>query len=128
MDILKIAGVCILCTIMCKLTEKENKEIKILLLLGCISVIFVKISEYISGISDEVKSLIDIAGVDSNLLKILLKGLGICCITQLAVDYCKDCGENALASQACLGGKIALLITAFPLFESLINIVRNLLA
>ena len=50
-------------------------------------------------------------------LTILFKSLGICYIVQLASDYCKDCGENALASQVTLAGKLARFgIAAFVPF------------
>ena len=127
MDILIIAGFCIVSTIFCKLLEKDCKEMKILLVLSCLCVIFIKTSGIISDIFSEIKSLCDTSGIDGQYVKILFKALGICCITQFSADYCKDCGENALASQVEFGGKIALIITAFPMFESLINIVKKLL-
>lgn len=122
-----ITGFCIASAIVCKLTEKENKEIKILLALGAACVIFLKTAQNMGGITSQIKNLFESADIDEQYIKVLFKGLGICCITQLAVDFCKDCGENSLATQAELAGKIALLITALPLFNALIDIVKSLL-
>lgn len=48
---------------------------------------------------------------------ILLKGLGICLLTQTAADSCRDAGESALAGKAELTGKITLLALSVPLFK-----------
>lgn len=45
----------------------------------------------------------------------------------LASDYCKDCGENALASQVTLAGKLAMLSVSLPLFKAFVEIVKALL-
>lgn len=127
MDIILIAGLCIVCTIICKVLEKDNREIKILIVLGCVLMIFTKISGELELILSEIISISQIADIDSQYIKILFKGCGICCITQFASDYCKDCGENALSSQVMFCGKIALLVTALPLFEAIMNIVKALL-
>ena len=67
------------------------------------------------------------AGADEEYLTVLFKALGICYITQFACDICKDSGENALATQAELAGKISLMVIALPLFESLADIVAKLI-
>lgn len=122
-----ITGFCIASAVICKITERESKEIKLLLVLAAVSIIFFKSIESIYGISSEIRSLFSQADIDDQYIKILFKGLGICCITQLATDFCKDCGENAIAGQAEFAGKIALLIISFPLFKALIGIVKTLL-
>ena len=48
---------------------------------------------------------------------LLIKGLGICFLTQTAADVCRDAGETALADKAELSGKITLLALSAPLFE-----------
>mgnify|MGYP000528632314 CR=1 FL=1 len=85
------------------------------------SVAFVK--DLISVFED----LFTLSGIDNMYLTILFKSLGICYIVQLASDYCKDCGENALASQVTLAGKLAMLSVSLPLFKAFVEIVKALL-
>lgn len=127
MELLIIIGFCIVSAVICKITEKENKEIKVLIVLAAVCVVFMKCLECISGISSQIQSLFEMADIDDEYIKILFKGLGICCITQLACDFCRDCGENAVAGQAELAGKIALLIISLPLFSAITDIVKTLL-
>ena len=85
------------------------------------SVAFVK--DLISVFED----LFTLSGIDNMYLTILFKSLGICYIVQLASDYCRDCGENALASQVTLAGKLAMLSVSLPLFKAFVEIVKALL-
>lgn len=127
MEILLIAGFCITSTVICKAVEKENREIKTLLILSALCIVFLKTVGAVTGIVGNITGLFNQAGMDTMYLKIIFKGLGICYLTQFACDFCKDCGENALASQAELAGKIAMLIISLPLFNALIEIVKTLL-
>ncbi len=67
------------------------------------------------------------AAVPSVYIGSLLKGLGICLLTQLAADTCRDAGETALANKAELVGKVLLLTIALPLFEEIVTLVLSLL-
>ena len=122
-----ILGFCIVSAVVCKVSEKGGGEIKVIIVIAACGVVFLKIIGFITDISDEVKDLFIQADIDQQYLKILFKGLGICYVTQLACDFCKDCGENSLAGQAELAGKISLLIISLPLFNALIEIIKTLL-
>ena len=128
MELLIIIGFCIVSAVICKISEKENKEIKVLIVLAAVCVVFMKCLECISGISSQIQSLFEMADIDDEYIKILFKGLGICCITQLACDFCRDCGESNLASQAELCGRAMLAVNALPLFTEVIKIADRLLS
>ena len=52
---------------------------------------------------------------------ILLKSLGICLITQIACDTCRDIGETAIASRLETAGKAAMLLLILPMFLGLLE-------
>ena len=112
MKIFTIACFCIFSTIVCKAIEKDSREIKYAAVLAAAAVF---------------EDLFTLSGIDNMYLTILFKSLGICYIVQLASDYCRDCGENALASQVTLAGKLAMLSVSLPLFKAFVEIVKALL-
>ena len=57
----------------------------------------------------------------------MIKGAGICILTKTAADCCRDCNEASLASAAETAGRLALIITAFPLFNGVLSIVEELI-
>lgn len=73
-----------------------------------------------------VQALAESADIPAAYINVLLKGLGICLLTQLAADTCRDAGEAALANKAELAGKVLLLTVALPLFEEVVTLALSL--
>lgn len=61
-------------------------------------------------------------GVQEEMISLLLKALGICLLTQLTADVCRDAGETALATHAEMVGKGALLLLILPLFVQILDL------
>ena len=59
-------------------------------------------------------------------VNVIIKSLGICYVTSLAADTCKDAGQTAIATKVELAGKVSVLILSLPLFNNLLSIVLNL--
>lgn len=127
MKIITIVGFCILAVIICKTIEKDSREIKLVAVLAVLGLVLYQSVDFISAIVDTIESLFLQAGIDDLYIEIVFKALGICYIVQLGADYCKDCGENALASQIQLAGRLAMLSISLPLFSAIIEIVKALL-
>lgn len=122
-----ITGLCLTASIICKSLEKNSGEIKIILAIFVVCIVLFKISNELSQVISVIENLFDQSDMDSDYLKIIFKGLGICYITQLGCDCCKECGESVIASQLELAGKIAMVIISLPLFKALIAIIEGLL-
>ena len=125
-DILAVIALALVATVLCKLLDKYDRIYSIFIAVAAVVLILLTLFTYISPIADTVQSLFTRAGLSSEYLEILFKALGICYITQFAYDICKDCGENAIATQIELTGKISLLILALPLFKGLTDVVMRL--
>lgn len=127
MKIVSIAGICITASVMCKLFSESGKEYALYIKLAAAAAVMSMIIIFVSPIAETIRNIYSRAGADEEYLTVLFKALGICYITQFACDICKDSGENALATQAELAGKISLMVIALPLFESLADIVARLI-
>lgn len=88
----------------------------VLLLLGFL--VFSEVSDAVS----EIFSFGELVSIDSEMLKILLKALGLCLVAQIASDVCKDCGESALSTSVELVGKLSIVLMALPVAAQLIEI------
>ena len=60
-------------------------------------------------IFDELKEMLSKASLSLEYIGILVKSLGVCYLTQLASDACRDAGETAISSKLELAGKITVL-------------------
>lgn len=128
MNIIAITGLCLVATIIIKLFDKINKEYGFLIILGTTCFILLMIISYLSPIISQIENLFTMSGISKGYLEIIFKALGICYLTQLGCDFCKDANENVLASELELAGKVSLLIIALPLFSELIEIIKKIIS
>ena len=75
----------------------------------------------------QLQALLDGAALPQAYTAILFKALGICLLTQLTADACRDAGESALAAKAELAGKLLLRVLSLPLFEKITSLALSLL-
>jgi len=122
-----IAGVCIFASAVCRIFDNGSKEYGILVKTAVIAVISAAVISGLIPVTEKIGELCSGIPSGSEYLAILLKGLGICYLTQLASDVCKDSGEGSLAVQAETAGKTALLIIALPLFEKVSELAVGLI-
>lgn len=73
------------------------------------------------------RRLLQAGGFSEEWLSVVLRAAGVCLVTQLAADTCRDAGETALAGKAELVGRVLLLLLAVPLFEQILSLVTGLL-
>ena len=117
----------IVSAILCKTIENDARDIKLLLVICVSAAVFLKAVSSLGGIIAEIRSLFEQGEIDPQYVRILLKGLGICYVTDLTCSLCRDSGENTLAEQTLLAGKTALLVISLPMLEALVEIVKMLL-
>ncbi len=127
MDIIAIAGFCLTACIVCKVLEKNGSEIKSVLTLSVACIVILKIVSELLQVQSVIRELFFQTQMSEDYMTIIFKGLGICYITQLACDCCRDCGESCIASQIELAGKVAMLVISLPLFRAVVGIVESLL-
>lgn len=65
------------------------------------------------------------SGLSEDSLSLVLRAAGVCLVTQLAADTCRDAGESSLASKAELAGRFMLLVMALPLFERILALITT---
>lgn len=109
------------------LRQYGKKEISIMVQIATGAIIMMSI---IFKITDVVTELTDLAGgigLNISYIKLLVKVLGICIITQFVCEICKDSGESALASQIEFAGKIIVVTLMLPLLKSIISLVVGII-
>ena len=127
MSIQTAASFCILGSVLCLVLRDHARTQAVLL--GAAVVVSVLL-----GALPEVQRIVRAAygiyiksGLDPGYFGILCRAVGIGWITQLAVDICKDCGEQAIAGAAELCGRLCLLTLALPLFLQIAETVMGVM-
>lgn len=124
---IKVVGIVLTALIINIVLKNYSKEFTFLINIVCTIIIFKLISKDLKGIVDRLTSISNEISVLLPYIKIMLKILGISMIAQLLSDLCRDNGENTLANQTELSAKIIILVTALPLFTTIMDIMIGML-
>lgn len=124
---IKVVGIVLTALIINIVLKNYSKEFTFLINIVCTIIIFTLISKDLKGIVDRLTSISNEISVLLAYIKIMLKILGISMIAQLLSDLCRDNGENTLANQTELSAKIIILVTALPLFTTIMDIMIGML-
>ncbi|MDD6236301.1 MAG: SpoIIIAC/SpoIIIAD family protein [Clostridiales bacterium] len=128
MNILAIVGIGIVATAICILIKQYRPEFAMMVSLSCGVLIFVMILLHLSPAILDIQELMSKASLDNGYFKVLVKSLGICYVTSIASDSCKDAGQAAIAGKIELAAKVAIVILALPLFTQIVNYALDLIA
>lgn len=124
---IKVVGIVLTALIINIVLKNYSKEFTFLVNIVFTIIIFTLISKDLKGIVDRLTSISNEISVLLPYIKIMLKILGISMIAQLLSDLCRDNGENTLANQTELSAKIIILVTALPLFTTIMDIMIGML-
>ena len=127
MNVFSFIGAALVMCVMIITVRELKPELSLLLTIACSVVLTMFLLGFVSPLVNEISSIAAAGGIDSELLAIVLKSFGICVAVQTAADVCRDAGQTALAGKLELGGRLALLIVALPLFRRLLDLAMEII-
>ena len=126
MNMIGIVGIALITAIFAVMLKRHHGEYAIIISICGGAVVIFLILTQITPALNQVNEWISAVGIPNQAALILLKTLGICFLTQFAVDSCKDAGESALASKVELARKVTVVVMALPLFQSIASTAVSL--
>ena len=127
MDIIKIVGIGLITVIASMLVKPIKPEVSIIIGLCGGILILIQTINYVVDIIDAFSSIIDKTGLDTGLLKTLLKIIGVGYLTEFSANLCNDAGSSSVADKILFAGKIIILVMALPIVTSIIEIIVEIL-
>lgn len=127
MNITSLVVVCVVAALLCLYLRQHKPEYALLVSLASGILILLYVVRGIGEVSDSLQGLLSKLSVDSQLIVIVFKCLGICILAELGSQCCRDAGETAMATKVELAAKVALVLLSLPLFSRLADIAERLL-
>jgi stage III sporulation protein AD len=127
MDILQIAGLCILTVIIIAVLKEQRPELAVQISILTGIVIFLLVAGKISAVIDLLSKYTTRFSIDPFYINILLKIIGIAYIAEFSAEICRDAGETSIASRIELAGKVMIIVLAAPLVTSLLELVISIM-
>lgn len=106
---------------------KNGKETGLLLTLGVCCMVAVGALSYLSPVINFVRQLQSLGQLDSQMLGILLKAVGIGLIGEIASLICIDAGNAALGKTLQLLTSSVILWLSLPLMSQLLELLQEIL-
>lgn len=120
---LKLAALAVCAALLAVMLRKEKREFALLLELGCCVVILAaalnagrQIIAGLRGFADQGA----LAGTDA---AVLLKGAGICIVTEICAALCRESGNAAVGEVLVFAGRCMTVLLALPLMERAVRLV-----
>ena len=107
--------------------EKKDKDISILLSIAVCCMLCGAALQYLQPVFSFFQTLQTAAGLDSDLLGILLKVVGIGMVCQISTLVCNDAGNAALGKALQLLSAAVILWISIPLMQSLLSLIEDIL-
>lgn len=127
MNVVMVCGLCITACVLCKVVEKNTKEISVVISILAVVIVMTALIGKISQINEVITELFLKADIDKEYCDILFKSAGICYITHMGAEVCKDCGETSISFAVELFGKISILTLTLPIIKALVVIIEGIL-
>lgn len=127
MDLFAIIGLAVVASAICLLLRQYKPEYAMLVSLMCGVILFAMVLVSLVPALQSLSGLMERTAVSGEYAKALIKTLGVCYVTQLAADSCRDAGQTAIAGKVELAGKVFVVLLSLPLFEHLVDVAFSLI-
>ena len=128
MDIFLKAAAGILITVVLTLSlERQSKDMASLLSIAVCVMVVAAAAAYLRPVLDFFEKLDSVGKLDPAMMRILLKVVGVGILAEITAMICTDSGNSALGRSIRILGVGVILVLSLPLFESLLELIGNIL-
>lgn len=122
-----VMGLLLCAAMLAVVLRGQRPELALGLSLAAGAVVLLLLLQQLTPLLSSIRALLQGGGIPTHYITAVLKAAGICLLTQLTADTCRDAGEGALASKAELAGRLMLLVLTVPLFTDILSLVTALI-
>lgn len=128
MDIfLKTTAGVLTALILCLCMNKQGKDFSILLSLAVCAMVIVAGLAFLKPIIDFFGQVQSTAGLDTSLLSVILRVLGVSMVAEVGVSVCKDAGNESMGKSLQIMASVVVLWMSIPVFEKLVSLLDDIL-
>lgn len=124
---LQACGMVLLAVILILALGSHSKDMAALLGLAACCMVALIAMRYLEPVITFLEQMETLGGLNSDMVKTLLKVVGIGMIAEIAALVCADAGNASLGKTVQLLGSAVILYLSVPLFNSLIELLQQIL-
>lgn len=127
-DLFQVSIFCLTATMLALVLRQYRPEYAVFISLACSVVAVLYLLQGVTRVVEELGRLLEDTMLPGQLVQVVMKCLGVCILTELAGQTCRDAGEQAIGAKVELAGKVTLVLVSLPLFERLLRVAGSLLS
>ena len=127
MDIFKITAFAVCGAVLSLVLKEYRPSIAVCLGILCALLLFFEVLGQINYIFTSVNTIASGLSVNREYMETIIKIIGVSCISRFGTEICRDAGQNAIAANLELAGKIIIVALSLPLLISVINLILGVL-
>ena len=109
------------------LLKQQKSEYALYLSLAAVILILIFSMNRLQVVAETIQKIEQYTGIDSAMLKILVKLMGITYVAEFASGICKDAGFSAIGSQIEMFAKFSIMAVSVPVLLTLLDTIEGLL-
>lgn len=127
MQIFQLVGIAIITAVAALLLKGTKPELAFAVTIAGGIILLLFAFEIFKGNLTIFQKITDVTGIESSIVKILLKMIGIGYLVEFSAGILNDFGQGNLGDKLVFCGKIIVLVLAVPILESVLNLIVKLL-
>lgn len=126
MEIFQLVGIALVTAVAALVLKGTKPEMALAVTVAGSIVMLLFAFEIMRGSLSLFQKIASSTGIDSSLVKILLKMIGIGYLVEFSAGILSDFGQNALADKLVFCGKIIILVLSVPIVENVLRLILKL--
>lgn len=126
MYIFRLCCIAVVTAVSAFILKSNKSELVPLCITAGMIIMFLYAFDYLTQSVEFIKTFTQGAGIDSGIIRILFKIIGIGFIVELTASSVKDLGFESLGDKLILCGKIIIFVVAVPVLNSTYQIIISL--
>lgn len=127
MDIIRIAMIGLAGVVLALMLRQQKSEYALYISLAAAVLILVFSVDRLTVVMETIRRIEEYLQIDSAMIRILIKMIGITYVAEFATGICKDAGFGTLGGQIEMFAKLSLMAVSVPVLLALIETVEGLL-
>lgn len=124
---LKTAAIVLVAVVLGLTLAKQEKDLSLLLVMAVCCVALATALHYLKDILDFLDKLEKIGHLNSDIISVLLKSVGIGLLAEISATICSDSGNASLGRVLQMLSSLVILWLSLPLFTELIKLAEEIL-
>lgn len=107
--------------------KKDRPEFSLIIAMTAGVIIVFLILPAAQNAASLIMTISEIAGIGGEYITVIIKSCAVAMITGVCASTCRDAGNSSLAMKLEIAGRVAIIILAMPVINTLFNVILSVI-